>query len=258
MVTVSGFYLDKYEVTVGRFKKFVGAYDAWRAAGHPSQDEGAHPAIPGSGWQKDWNPLLAANQSGLAGLQCDPVYSTWNPPPPPDDQRPMNCVIWYEAFAFCVWDGGRLPTEAEREYAAAGGSENRLFPWGETLPGPNADLAVYGCYWASGGSCYYIGNIPQVGSRPAGNGRWGHADLAGSMAEWTVDFFDAAWYSNAAASGTDVANVTSSMASASSPRVIRDTAFSGPAVALRSAYRNGSNPSGSRSYGQGLRCARTP
>jgi len=50
--------------------------------------------------------------------------STWREPETDTSQHPINYVSWYEAFAYCAWDGGRLPTEAQWEYAAVGGDEN--------------------------------------------------------------------------------------------------------------------------------------
>jgi formylglycine-generating enzyme required for sulfatase activity len=90
----------------------------------------------------------------------------------------MNCVDWYVASAFCIWDGGRLPTEAEWNYAAAGGDQQRYYPWSdpptdETIDETRAALA----------------NPLPVGSKsPAGDGRWGQADLAGNLAEWVLDY----------------------------------------------------------------------
>jgi len=93
----------------------------------------------------------------------------------------VNCVSFFEAEAFCIWDGGRLPTDLEWEYAAAGGDENRIYPWGSTEP-THMD-AMYGCSNQLDFPCI----IPTVGSYSQGRGRFGQLDLAGSVAEWTLD-----------------------------------------------------------------------
>ena len=70
--TVSAFSLDKYEVTVGRFRRFLNAYE-----GPPTFDQGGHPAIPLSGWRTDWNVDMPADKAELAAsLQCD-EFATW-------------------------------------------------------------------------------------------------------------------------------------------------------------------------------------
>jgi len=101
----------------------------------------------------------------------------------------MNCIDWYVSLAFCIWDGGRLPTEAEWNYAAAAGSEQRQYPWGATVPTADASLAVYNCYFNSTGICSGVSQIAPVGSVTAGNGKWGQSDLAGNVYEWTLDSF---------------------------------------------------------------------
>jgi formylglycine-generating enzyme required for sulfatase activity len=73
-------------------------------------------------------------------------------------------VSWYEAAAFCISDGGFLPSEVEGDYAAAAGSEQRAYAWGATAPGPNASLAVYGCYYNGTGTCSGLESLPRARS----------------------------------------------------------------------------------------------
>lgn len=189
-VYVSAACVDTFEVTVGRFRKFVESYE------RPSKGDGAHPLLPDSGWQTAWSTLIAGDETQLrTDVNCGEPRQTWSDEPTAEGEaKPMNCVTWYEAFAFCAWDGGRLLSEAEFEKAAAGGDEKRTFPWGSTPP--NDSLANY-CHSVSGVSCTDGSVAPMaVGNFPAGVGRWGHHDMAGNVWEWTLDWFSQAWYKN--------------------------------------------------------------
>jgi sulfatase-modifying factor enzyme 1 len=111
--SVSDFRLDKYLVTVGRFRAFVDEGMGTQAKS-PRQDEGAHSKIAGSGWDVSWNANLVATTADLiAALQCDSRFQTWTDSPAANEHRPLNCITWYEAMAFCAWDQGYLPTEAD-------------------------------------------------------------------------------------------------------------------------------------------------
>jgi Tol biopolymer transport system component len=92
-------------------------------------------------------------------------------------QRPVVMVTWHGAAAYCEWAGGRLPTEAEWEYAARGPEAN-LYPWGNASP--TCDLANYG-------TC--VGVPVDVGSHPAGASWCGALDMAGNVWEWVSDSF---------------------------------------------------------------------
>jgi formylglycine-generating enzyme len=250
--TVSTFALDKYEVTVGRFRKFVAAY-----TGPPAIGAGAHPSLgSSSGWSSDWNGLIAANPTDLAtAVQCSATYKTWNTTGT-NDRLPMNCVNWYEAFAFCAWDAGRLPTEAEWEYAAAGGGDapdgERNYPWGNApIPtsaasSPALAQATYGCMAdGSGYADCAIGDILPVGSKPLGAGRYTQHDLAGSMWEWGLD-----WYAGYKAVCNNCANLTDAIA-----RVGRGGAWGGGAGGLAAAARIDFAPV-SHFENVGFRCAK--
>lgn len=183
--TVNSFRLDKYEVTVGRFRAFLAAYPGSK----PSSGAGAHPLIMNSGWSSAWDAALPSTQAELKdAVDCTLSNRTWTNTVGANEEKPLNCITWYEAFAFCAWDGGRLPTEAEWNYAAAGGSEQRTWTWGEMAL--STQLAVY--------DCTGDGSVPQdcastdilkVGSKPDGNGKWGQADLTGNLREATLDSF---------------------------------------------------------------------
>lgn len=181
-------------MTVARFRQFVAAYESWHAAGKPENDDGANPNVPGSGWSTTWTSLPTNAAQLKNSVSCSSTNGTWLDGAG-NDSLPMNCVNWYTSFAFCIWDGGRLPTESEWEYAAAGGSNNYLYPWGD-LPVPSnaqdstAAYATYRCLGDGSAptSCTFADILP-VGSKPLGQGLYGQRDLAGSVYEWTLDWF---------------------------------------------------------------------
>jgi len=190
--TIGDFMLDRFEITVGRFRAFLDAGLGKDGDPFPVAGSGAHPRISGSGWQPQFAEYLAGSEAELRSrLACSP-YTTWTDQVGDNDLRPINCLSWYEAFVFCAWDGGRLPTEAEWNYAAAGGAQQREYPW--SVPSFSVVLDDSHASYAEGADCVGDGrpgcsvtDVVPVGAKPAGNGRWGHADLAGNVAEWVLD-----------------------------------------------------------------------
>ncbi len=178
--TVSSFRLDKFEVTVGRIRAFAAAGKGTQA-GPPASGAGAHPLISGSGWDPLWNPRLPVDTATLKG-QISTYRET--PPDPAYDNMVAANVTWFVAFAFCAWDGGRLPTEAEWNYAASGGSEQRVYPWSSP---PSSTKVTYDEAICLRSHIAY-GTQP-VGLTPLGTGRFGQYDLGGNVAEWTLDRF---------------------------------------------------------------------
>lgn len=226
-VVVSAFKLDKYEVTEGRFHAFLERWDYKP----PPAGAGAHPRIADSGWRGAWDDKLPKDASDVisCGGSGDPAL-------------PIACVTWYTAFVFCVWDGGRLPTEAEWEYAAAGGSENRRYPWGAEAP--TADRAVFDAT-----------ELALVGSKPPGAGRWGHLDLGGNLWEWVLD--DLGQYDAAACDDCADVPEEGDCADVSASRSIRGGSYMEGAALLRAATRSNMAPSKIGGNG-GFRCAGTP
>ena len=239
--TVSTYYLDKYEVTVGRFRKFVDAGMGTQVR-PPGAGAGIHPKITGSGWNSAWNAKLAPDSAALKReLKCYGTYQSWTDTVGSNESKPINCLDWYTAFAFCAWDGARLATEAEWNYAASAGSEHRYYPWSNPPTSTTIDdsYAVY-----CGGTCKLL----NVGSKsPKGDGKWGQSDLGGNAWEWTLDFAAGAYPMPC----HDCAAVTGG-----SYRAFRSGSNDDLASTLRSAVRHIYGP---EVHGViGARCARNP
>ena len=253
---VSTFRLDKYDVTVGRFRQFVSAVlpPDGGAGWLPGAGSGKHThlnggnglAATGGGFEPGWvasdNSNVAPTNANL--VSCSP-YSTWTASAGSQENLPMNCVNWWESYAFCIWDRGFLPSEAEWRYAAAGGSQQRAFPWGSVLD--TRENAISGCSYPNGsGQCSSVANIAPVGTARLGAGSWGQLDLMGEVFQWNLDWFDESYVNPC----SDCLNLT-----ASSSRVVGGSGF-GTGVFVP-PVRNDGNPM-LRDGNFGFRCARTP
>jgi formylglycine-generating enzyme required for sulfatase activity len=254
--TVSDFRLDKFEITVGRFRKFKAAWDGgWR----PSAGSGKHTHLNGgsglsnsgaAGYEPGWDTAWASSVAPTdANLSCHTPSQTWTSSAGANEHRPMNCSNWYEQYAFCIWDGGFLPSEAEWNYAAAGGSEQRVYPWSTPATSTSIDC-TYATYYGAPGPSYCSGTYTNnVGSEsPKGNGRYGQADLAGGVLEWTLD-----WH----VGYVEACDNCSYLPASSSYRELRGGTFNDDASYLLAGYRRGNVPENRNNYA-GARCARTP
>jgi formylglycine-generating enzyme required for sulfatase activity len=261
--TVSSFRLDKYDVTVGRFRQFVNVWNG--GAGYlPPPGSGKHAHLNGGlglangeapgayepGWIASYDSQIAPTDDNLTNFPYHDPYApaTWTASPESNENLPMTYANWFEAYAFCIWDGGFLPSEAEWEYAAAGGSDQREYPWGSADPGGSTNLYVQTIgYDSDSGTEYY----PPVGMVTMGAGRWGQLDLEGEVTQWVFDWpdtfatpcVDCASWGTGSGTGTRWEMGCGSFFDPESFVPSRITSFDAPTT---------------RSAGAGFRCARMP
>jgi formylglycine-generating enzyme required for sulfatase activity len=243
--TISSFRLDKYLVTVARFQTFLAS--ARSSGWQPPAGAGRHTHLNGG------QGLADADRPGRFEGGWDDAWTNETLFDSPGDSDnylpnlPINGVTWFQAYAFCLWDGGFLPSEAEWNYAAAGGDEQRVFPWSQP---PQSTLVncAHAAYTGHGepGACMASGAYLVGAKSPIGDGRWGQADLVGSRPEWTLD-----WLRDYVDPCVDCAAVSGPIG----PRAVRGYSRVGEAAAphLLISVRDDD------SYGWiGFRCARAP
>jgi formylglycine-generating enzyme len=190
-VTLDAFYMDTYPVTNRQFSDFV------RAAGYRTEAERF-------GWSFVFHTHVPRElvEDRVRGVTwwCKVLGACWRRPEGPDSnidsrqEHPVTHVSWNDAIEYCRWAGKRLPTEAEWEFAARGGLEQKTYPWGDELtPGgrhlcniwqgdfPNVDTAEDG----------YSATAPVNTYPPNG---YGFYTITGNAWEWCSDWFHPAYH----------------------------------------------------------------
>jgi formylglycine-generating enzyme len=238
------FWMSVTEVTVDAFRRFAAK------TGYVTTAEM-------DGWSVTFDGQRAVRASG----------NSWRAPGfPQDGTHPVVVVSWYDAEAYCRWAGGRLPTEAEWEYAARGGVAGARCVWGDA-PVPLlgavrqanvADASTKRAYpgWTTvaGYDDGYAQTAPVAAFAPNGFGLY---DMEGSAAEWCADWHDTGFY---AASARDAGSGGAPVEDPRGPavgemRVIRGGSWVDESSFLRTSRRYYDPPAAHKGF-IGFRCAR--
>jgi sulfatase modifying factor 1 len=227
-VYLDSFYIDKYEVTNGQFASFLSS---------AMSEKGFKDKRPK--WvvirndldtpeKKDWWPTEIVHENG--SYRAMPGF----------EKYPVISVSWYAADAYCRWAGKRLPTEAEWEYAARGGLDEKKYTWGDELP---TSGVIFKRRWTSNA---YPAPTLEVGTYyPNG---YGIFDMAGNVAEWCADWYAPDYYGRSPRDNPKGPD-------AGTAKVIRGGSWASDHVLLRVGFRSFGTPDKLKS-GVGFRCAK--
>jgi len=239
-VYLSGYWIGKYEVTRGEYRRFM------EAGGY------SNPAYwSADGW--NWRSTASSSYPSVGPPRTQPSYwgaeQTWATGQTftQTDSHPVVGVSYYEAEAYCAWAGGHLPTEAQWEKAARWtGSYPNVYPWGNEWDDEKCNN-YYDQNPAGGGYARY--QSAPVGSYPSGASPYGLHDMAGNVWEWCRDYYGSSYYS--VSPSTDPQGPSSG-----SDRVLRGGGWGSSDGGNRCANRNYGNPN-NRKHSFGFRLVRS-
>ncbi len=168
-VELDAFYIDRHEVTIGQYKRFL--------------RETAYGTLPDQ--TPDW---IAEKAIVLAQKGVHQVVGFTTP----TNRHPVANVTFNDAQAYAQWAGKRLPTEAEWEYAARGGLVGRQYVWGNKPP-RKTDCNFTGSFGGEQADDGYSYTAPVGSYAPNGYGLY---DMAGNVWEWCADWYDENYYAS--------------------------------------------------------------
>jgi formylglycine-generating enzyme len=215
LVAVDGFWMDRAPVTNAAFERFVKATGYVTVAERPL-DPGDYPGVP----RDKLVPGSAVFKPTSAPVPLDNPLQWWRYTPGANWRRPEGPgsslkdradhpvvhVAFEDAAAYATWANGRLPTEAEFEFAARGGLDRQRYPWGNELaPGGKAAANTWqGQFPARDrGEDGHLGTSPVTAFPPNGFGLY---DMGGNVWQWCADWYRADAYVQRAQAGAVVHN----------------------------------------------------
>lgn len=182
-VCVDDFWMGKYEVTVGEFRKFV------NETGYRTDAEKGEGCV---------NLVIGGNEKWISLNWNNPGFAH-------DDRHPIVCVSWNDANAFIEWQkmktgkSYRLPTEAEWEYAARSGGKKYKYSWGNGSPSGNILDESFKKAFPESPSIWGGYDDGFVYTAPVGTYRpneIGLYDMSGNVLEWSQDWYGGDYYKN--------------------------------------------------------------